>query len=580
MANAPQITKKKKAVLDGVFKAELNNFLMKELAEDGYSGVEVRRTPARAEVIIMATRTQSVLGERGRRIKELTSVVQKRFGFEEGSVELYAEKVSNRGLCAVAQCESLRYKLVGGLAVRRACYGVLRFIMESQAQGCEVIVSGKLRGQRAKAMKFVDGLMIHSGYPVNEYIQQAVRHVQLRQGVIGIKVKIMLPHDPRGQMGPKNALPDHVQILKPIPEENPTEPISEHKVEKKDNIPIISSSMQPVEYSNLLLAPLSLLIEKIRGVADYLLQDIVLEKIRNMTVLATMADGHEVSPSNQAGGPGPTHLIAALNTRGAGPQPSQQIQSGSGGPIRVQLQQQNRAPHIVPYPQNNAQPGQQIRTVQQVYQHSPAPQQRIVHQLTQRPIPQPMVRVNSNPQATMQLVHTGPTQQPQPIHVSSSSNIGSRQPTTQQPPVRQQVASLPGSQPPPAGTNVQQMLAQPSSNGSIMDRTRIDEITRQISSYTVLDDIVKDLLCDYIDEYINELVHHVCRMVKHRGNHRIEARDVEFVLDVVYKMPSVPRASVHVFGAQAAIRPDRITPQPTEAHKQRMLLIKKVVKKP
>lgn len=54
------------------------------------------------------------------------------------NLQLYAEKVSNRGLCAVAQCESLRYKLVGGLAVRRACYGVLRFIMESQAQGCEV----------------------------------------------------------------------------------------------------------------------------------------------------------------------------------------------------------------------------------------------------------------------------------------------------------------------------------------------------------------------------------------------------------------------------------------------------------
>nr|CDJ85634.1 K Homology and Ribosomal protein S3 domain containing protein [Haemonchus contortus] len=247
MASAPQITKKKKAVLDGVFKAELNNFLMKELAEDGYSGVEVRRTPARAEVIIMATRTQSVLGERGRRIKELTSVVQKRFGFEEGSVELYAEKVSNRGLCAVAQCESLRYKLVGGLAVRRACYGVLRFIMESQAQGCEVIVSGKLRGQRAKAMKFVDGLMIHSGHPVNDYIQQAVRHVQLRQGVIGIKVKIMLPHDPRGQMGPKNALPDQVQILEPMPENIPTEPSSEHKVEKKDMGLVVPPPMQSVE---------------------------------------------------------------------------------------------------------------------------------------------------------------------------------------------------------------------------------------------------------------------------------------------------------------------------------------------
>jgi small subunit ribosomal protein S3e len=61
----------------------------------------------------------SISGEKGRRIRELTSVVQKRFKFPENTVELYAEKVHNRGLCAVAQAESLRYKLLGGLAVRR-----------------------------------------------------------------------------------------------------------------------------------------------------------------------------------------------------------------------------------------------------------------------------------------------------------------------------------------------------------------------------------------------------------------------------------------------------------------------------
>ena len=60
-----------------------------------------------------------MLGEKGRRIRELTSVFQKRFKFPENSVELYAEKVNNRGLCAIAQAESLRYKLLGGLAVRR-----------------------------------------------------------------------------------------------------------------------------------------------------------------------------------------------------------------------------------------------------------------------------------------------------------------------------------------------------------------------------------------------------------------------------------------------------------------------------
>ena len=50
-------------------------------------------------------------------------------------------------------------------------------------------MSGKLRGQRAKSMKFVDGLMIHSGDPCNDYVDTACRHVLLRQGVLGIKVR-------------------------------------------------------------------------------------------------------------------------------------------------------------------------------------------------------------------------------------------------------------------------------------------------------------------------------------------------------------------------------------------------------
>ncbi|KAL3622871.1 40S ribosomal protein S3-3 [Castilleja foliolosa] len=215
---ATQMSKKRKFVADGVFFAELNEVFMRELGEEGYSGAEVRVTPMRTEIIIRATR-RTFLGEKGRRIRELTSVVQKRFKFPENSVELYAEKVTNRGLCAIAQAESLRYKLLGGLAVRRACYGVLRFVMESGAKGCEVIVSGKLRAQRAKAMKFKDGYMISSGQPVKEYIDSAVRHVLLRQGVLGIKVKIMLDWDPKGKQGPTTPLPDLVTIHPPKEEE-------------------------------------------------------------------------------------------------------------------------------------------------------------------------------------------------------------------------------------------------------------------------------------------------------------------------------------------------------------------------
>jgi len=220
------ISKKRKFIADGVFFAELNELLARELAEEGYSGVEVRVTPARTEVIIRATRPKDVLGDKGRRIRELTSVVQKRFNFPPGTVELYAERVVNRALCAIAQAENLKYKLLGGLAVRRACYGVLRFIMENKAKGCEVVVSGKLRAQRAKSMKFRDGSMLRAGQPATDFVDSAVRHVLLRQGVLGVKVSILLPSgDPSIKGAITKQLPDVVTVREPKADDNvPTVP--------------------------------------------------------------------------------------------------------------------------------------------------------------------------------------------------------------------------------------------------------------------------------------------------------------------------------------------------------------------
>jgi hypothetical protein len=45
-----------------------------------------------------------------------------------------------------------------------------------------VRVSGKLRGQRAKSMKYVDGYMIKSGDPKQVLVDRAVRHLILEQG--------------------------------------------------------------------------------------------------------------------------------------------------------------------------------------------------------------------------------------------------------------------------------------------------------------------------------------------------------------------------------------------------------------
>jgi len=57
----------------------------------------------------------------------------------------------------------------------------------------------------------------------------SISHVILYAGVLGIKVKIMLPWDPSGKNGPKRPLPDHVSILDPKDQPAPEQPYSEQK---------------------------------------------------------------------------------------------------------------------------------------------------------------------------------------------------------------------------------------------------------------------------------------------------------------------------------------------------------------
>ncbi|KAF3818344.1 hypothetical protein GH733_012652 [Mirounga leonina] len=148
------ISKKRTFVANGIFKAELNGFLTRELAEDSYSRDEAQAIPTRTEIIILATKTQNALGEKDQQIREATAVVQKGFGFPEG----------------------------------------------------------------------VESFMLK------------------RQGVLGIKVKIMLPWDPRAKTGPEKPLPDHLSIVEPKDEILPTTPMLEQKGRK----PKPPAMLQPV----------------------------------------------------------------------------------------------------------------------------------------------------------------------------------------------------------------------------------------------------------------------------------------------------------------------------------------------
>jgi len=218
-----QMNKKKKFIADGVFHAELHTFLTRALAAAGYAGIEIRVTPVKTEIRIKAAKVQEVLGQDGLKIRELTSLVQKRFGYAQDAVDLKVASIFKKGMCASAQAEVVKFKLLKGIPVRMAAISVIRSVLKEGGRGCEVIISGKLRQQRAKTMKFKQGFMICTGQPKLDFLDIAVRHVGFKQGIMGVKVKIMLPQDPTGRAGVKMILPDIVEIREPKPRDDEPE---------------------------------------------------------------------------------------------------------------------------------------------------------------------------------------------------------------------------------------------------------------------------------------------------------------------------------------------------------------------
>ncbi|KAJ2667929.1 40S ribosomal protein S3, partial [Coemansia sp. RSA 1285] len=80
-----------------------------------------------------------------------------------------------------------------------------------------------------------------------EFIDSAVRHVEMKQGVLGIKVKIMLDHDPTGRVGPKNPLPDVITILDNDGKDEVSvdAPVSESKIAAEPAAPAADAAGAP-----------------------------------------------------------------------------------------------------------------------------------------------------------------------------------------------------------------------------------------------------------------------------------------------------------------------------------------------
>ena len=199
-------------IVESVKKAEINEFLRNEFERAGYGGVSITKTPLGTHIVLYAMRPGLVIGRGGETIRELAKVLEEKFQLSDPQISVAEIEIPELNAYVVAS--RVTSALKRGVHYRRAGYWALNQIMEAGALGAEIIISGKLRSDRSRYEKFRAGYMPKSGDPPMKYTRKAELPVQLKPGILGVKVRIMPP---------EAKFPDRVQIVEESAEEEAEE---------------------------------------------------------------------------------------------------------------------------------------------------------------------------------------------------------------------------------------------------------------------------------------------------------------------------------------------------------------------
>jgi small subunit ribosomal protein S3 len=210
----------KRFITESIKKTEIDEFLQKKLERAGYGGVDLSKTPLGTHVVIYAMRPGIVIGRGGETIKELATTLEENFNISNPQISVSEIEVPEFNAFVVAS--RVASALQRGVHFRRAGFWALNQVMDAGALGVEIVISGKLRTERARFEKFRAGYFPRCGDAALKYMKKAEAHVQLKPGIIGVKVKIM-PPDAK--------FPDKIQIAEELPPEEKVEE-KEEKIEE------------------------------------------------------------------------------------------------------------------------------------------------------------------------------------------------------------------------------------------------------------------------------------------------------------------------------------------------------------
>ncbi len=166
-----------------------------ELKRAGYSKVEMTKSPVGTRVVIYAAKPGMVIGRRGQSIRDLTKVLEEKFGIENPQLSVAAIEIPEQDPKVVAS--QVAQALQRGVHFRRSAYWAIQRVMESGAAGVEITIRGKLTTERSRYEKFRAGYLPRVGDPVLKNVKAAVADVQLKQNIDFLDKPLMRKQEPK-----------------------------------------------------------------------------------------------------------------------------------------------------------------------------------------------------------------------------------------------------------------------------------------------------------------------------------------------------------------------------------------------
>ena len=179
-------------VKENARRAEIDEFLSQELKRAGYSKVEMNKTPLGTRIVVYAAKPGLVIGRRGQSIRDLTAVLEQQFGVQNPQISVATLEAPELDPKVVAS--QIAMALQRGIHFRRAAYWALQRTIEAGALGVEIAIRGKLTTDRARYEKYKAGYLPSVGEAIDRIVRFAVVDTQLKQGLFGIRVRIMPPN--------------------------------------------------------------------------------------------------------------------------------------------------------------------------------------------------------------------------------------------------------------------------------------------------------------------------------------------------------------------------------------------------